>query len=59
MKQSVILHSALTPMAVADALRRAIDEERRTLFSLSGYRGSCPVLGEVTKSTFRVQKRRY
>jgi hypothetical protein len=59
MKQSVILHSTLTPVARADALHRSIDEERRTLFALSGYRGSCPVLGEVTESTFRVQKRRY
>lgn len=47
------------PIAVADALRRSIDEERRTLFSLSGYRGSCNILGEVTGNTFRLQKRRY
>jgi len=59
MKRSVILYSTLTPVAVADALRRSIDEKRRTLFSLSGYRGSCPVVGEVTESTFRLQKRRY
>jgi hypothetical protein len=59
MKSSIVLHSALTPIAVSDALRRSVDEERRTLFSLSGYRGSLPVLGEVTESTFRLQKRRF
>jgi len=59
MKTKVVLHSALAPNAVADALRRSIDEERWTLFSLSGYRGSCPVLGEVRENTFRLQKRRY
>jgi hypothetical protein len=56
---SLVLHSALAPGALADALRRSIDEERRTLFSLSGYSGSCPVLGEVMQDTFRLQKRRY
>jgi hypothetical protein len=59
MKQSVVLHSTLAPVAVAHALRRSIDKEQRTLFSLSGYRGSCPVLGEVAERTFRLQKRRY
>ena len=56
---SLIFRSAVTPGAVADALRRSIDEEHRTLFSLSGYRGSLPVLGEVTGTTFRLQRRRY
>ena len=42
-----------------DTLRRSIDPERRTLFSLSGYKGDRPVLGEVRQSTFRLQKRRY
>ena len=55
----IVLHSMLAPAALADALRRSIDEEQRTLFSLSGYRGSCSVLGEVTESTFRLQRRRY
>src|SRR5205823_4111258 len=30
-----------------------------TLFSLSGYKGDRPVLGEVRESTFRLQKRQY
>src|ERR1035437_1167313 len=55
----VILHSALAPNAVGEVLRRSIDEEHWTLFSLSGYRGERPILGEVGKNTFRLQKRRY
>ena len=54
-----VLHSALAPSSVADVLQRSIDEERRTLFSLSGYRGNRPLLGAVTGNTFRLQKRRY
>jgi hypothetical protein len=49
----------LAPDAFADALRRSIDPEHLTLFSLSGYRGDRPILGEVGKDTFRLQKRRY
>lgn len=59
MRSPIILHSALAPLPLADALRRSIDAERRTLFSLSGYRGSCSVLGEVKENTFRLQRRRY
>jgi hypothetical protein len=59
MKAAVVLHSSLPPYVVADTLRRSIDEERITLFSLSGYKGSRPVLGKVDESTFRLQKRRY
>ncbi len=55
----MVFRSALTPSAVADALRRSIDEQRRSLFSLSGYRGSLPVFGEVTENTFHLQRRRY
>jgi hypothetical protein len=54
-----ILHSVLAPNAVGDVLRNSIDEEHRTLFSFSGYRGDRPILGEVGKNTFRLQKRRY
>jgi len=54
-----VLHSAPSPNAFADALRRSIDEERWTPFSMSGYRGSRPVLGEVGDNTFRLQKRKY
>jgi hypothetical protein len=54
-----VLHSTLAPTAVADALRRSIDEERWAPFSMSGYQGNRPLLGEVGENTFRVQKRKY
>ena len=56
---TVLLHSALAPATLLDALRRSIDPAQRTLFSLSGYKGERPVLGEVRENTFRLQKRRY
>lgn len=59
MNKIVLLHSALDPTTAADALRRSIDEERRTIFSMSGYEGNLPVIGEVTESVFRLQKRRF
>jgi hypothetical protein len=55
----IVLHSALTPNAVVEALRSSVDEEHRTLFSRSGYRGGRPLLGEVSENTFRLQKRKY
>lgn len=54
-----VLRSGFTPEAVAEALRHSIDEEHWTLFSMSGYKGERPILGEVGENTFRVQKRRY
>jgi hypothetical protein len=59
MRRTYVLHSTLAPSVVGDALRRSIDEEHRTLFSLSGYKGNNPMLGEVGVNTFRLQKRRY
>jgi hypothetical protein len=59
MKPTIVLHSALTTVALADALHCSIDEESSTVFSLSGFRGSRPVLGEVNEVSFRLQKRRY
>jgi hypothetical protein len=59
MGKIVMLHSALAPPALADMIRRSIDQERRTLFSLSGYKGSLPVIGTVSDRTFRLQKRRF
>jgi hypothetical protein len=56
---TVSLHSALDPPTVMEVLHRSIDPERRTLFSLSGYKGDRPLLGEVRENTFRLQKRRY
>ena len=54
-----VLHSPLAPVALAEALRRSIDEEHWTLFSLSGYQGDRPLLGEVGENTFRLQKRKF
>lgn len=59
MKPTVFMHSVLTPDFFADALRRSIDPEHWTLFSLSGYKGDRPMLGEVHANSFRLQKRRY
>jgi hypothetical protein len=59
MKPNVFMHSLLAPDDFADALRRKIDPEQRTLFSWSGYKGDQPILGEVGNATFRLQKRRY
>jgi len=59
MRTEVALHSAIAPAMVAAALRRSIDEERRTIFSLSGYKGDRTVLGSVSENTFRLQRRRY
>ncbi|MGA8452257.1 MAG: hypothetical protein WB707_18660, partial [Candidatus Acidiferrales bacterium] len=59
MLPTIILHSALVPLSAAEALRRSIDLERRTLFSMSGYKGDRSVLGEVFGQTFRIQRRRY
>ncbi len=52
------MHSALSPDALGEAIRRAIDPEHRTLFSLSGYEGKRLMLGEVRTNTFILQKRR-
>jgi hypothetical protein len=54
-----VLHSALTPNSVADALRRSIDELHWTPLSLSGCKGNLPLLGEVGENSFKVQKRKY
>lgn len=53
------MQSPMSPDAVADALRRSMDEENRTLFSLSGYKGDQDILGEVVGNTFHLHKRRY
>jgi hypothetical protein len=52
-----VLHSALAPSSVPEVLRLSIDEERRTLFSMSGYQGDRPVLGKVDGNTLTLQKR--
>ncbi len=59
MRPTVVLYSRLDPPSVTEILRGHIDPERRTLFSISGYKGDRPILGEVNEKTFRLQKRRY
>ena len=54
-----MFHSALVPKVVGDVLRRTIDEEHSTPFSLSGHKGDLPLLGVVGEGTFRLRKRRY
>lgn len=57
MRRSIIvLHSALAPSAVADALNREIDSEQWTPF---GFRGSRDVLGKVVGNRLRLRKRRF
>ena len=51
-----VLHSALDPSSVPEVLRLSIDEERNTLFSMSGYQGDRPVLGKVDGNTFILLK---
>jgi hypothetical protein len=54
------LHSALSPDALLEALRRTTDPDRRSYFSLSGYRGDRPLIrSEASVGSFRLQKRRY
>jgi hypothetical protein len=53
-----VLHSALASDAVADVLRRSIDEKHWTIFSLSSFRGNRPLLGTIGVNTFEIQKRR-
>lgn len=62
MRTTLTLHSALAPDAVAAALRRSIDEDKKTIFSLFSLtidRGSSAVVGVVTENTFRLRRRKY
>lgn len=56
-RRVVVFHSALTPEALQEALRRLVDPAHRTLFSLSGYKGHKPVLGDVYENSFWLGKR--
>src|SRR5262245_4357412 len=52
------LHTDLPLFECAHRLRRAIDEPRWALFSLSGYSGSRAVIGTVDPNAVRLQRRR-
>jgi hypothetical protein len=52
-----VLHSPLSPGTASEVLRRSIDQEHLTAFSLSGFAGGRPILGEVGFDSFRLRKR--
>ncbi len=52
-------HSDLNIQECVRRLHEAIDPEKRTLFSLSGYKGSKPIIGRVNGHEFFIHKRRY
>jgi hypothetical protein len=57
-RKLIVLHSAMGLDAVKDVLRREVDEERWTLFSLSGFTGARPVVGKMEGDRLRLRKRR-
>jgi hypothetical protein len=58
-KWDVILHSDYSPDTCVAKLSEQIDSDKRSLFSLSGYKGSKPIVGRIGGNEFRLQKRRY
>jgi hypothetical protein len=58
-RKTLVFHSALAPAAFRETVSRTIDQKQWTLFSLSGFRGERPLLGEIGEDTFRLRKRRY
>jgi hypothetical protein len=55
----VVLYSLLDLAACTQRLDRAIDHDDFSMFSLSGYRGVKPFLGNVTGRQFKVFQRGY
>jgi len=55
----VALHSDINISECLNRINNAIDTPRRTLFSLSGYRGSRPILGKIEGDKIQLEKRRY
>jgi hypothetical protein len=58
-KWDIILHSDYSPDSCMAKLSEQIDTDKRNLFSLSGYKGSKPVVGRIAGNEFRLHKRRY
>jgi len=58
-KRMIVLQSSLSADQCLERLRINTDEQRRTLFSLSGYQGKNPVLSRIEGDSIRLQKRRY
>jgi hypothetical protein len=57
--RTIVLHSSLSADQCLERLRINTDEQRRTLFSLSGYQGKNPVLSRIDGDNIQLQKRRY
>jgi hypothetical protein len=55
----VALHSDISISECLNRISNAIDTPRWTVFSLSGYQGSRPVLGKIEGDRIRLEKRRY
>lgn len=58
-KRLICLHTQMSISDCVRALQNATDPFVWTIFSLSGYQGSRPVLGEMKGLSFVLQKRRY
>lgn len=56
-RRRVVLHSPLPSESCVEALARAIDVERGSWLTWSGYSGVRPVVGKINVVTFRIQKR--
>jgi len=57
--RKTVLHSVLRPTAMVEALRASIDPDEWTILSLSGYKGTKPIIGSIGENAFWLQKRRY
>jgi hypothetical protein len=57
-RKIVIFHSPLSPAEITEALRGSVDDEQRSLFSLSGFQGDRPLIGTIGFDSFRIQKRK-
>ncbi len=57
--RTIVLQSTLSPEQCRERLRSNTDERRRTLFSLSRYKGKNPVISSIDGDTIQLQKRRY
>ncbi len=58
-EHGIVLQSTLSVDQCLERLRSNTDEQRRTLFSFSGYRGKNPVLSRIQGDKIQLQKRRY
>ena len=59
LRHDTTLHTDFDAEECRRRLIESIDPERRTIFSLSGYRGSKPVIGWIEGYQFYLHKRRY